>query len=97
MQKERKMVNQKVLELIASEEEDAATEFRHVAIPALRRCMDKFPDHSRQLLLAPYGEGANVCELAEAKNTTPNALYKILGRLRRKLFQCVNQQLESYA
>ncbi len=94
LQRDRRLISAELLELIAAEDDKAEREYKQEMMSALRRCMSKLPRDKQELLLAPYSEGTDVLRIAEASGKTANALYKILSRLRRKLFQCVNAQLE---
>ena len=60
---------------------------------ALRRCLQQFSDEQRKLLLAPYLSDGAVREMAERSGRTANSLYKLLGRLREKLSQCLERRL----
>jgi RNA polymerase sigma-70 factor (ECF subfamily) len=89
----RLVLDESLLAMIAEEAlEDEADEAEREQ-DALRLCLDEFPEEQRGLLLAPYlGEG-KVKELAEQAGKTPNSLYKLLGRLRHKLHDCVTRRL----
>jgi RNA polymerase sigma-70 factor (ECF subfamily) len=49
--------------------------------------------HQRELVLAPYAGEGRVTRLAEETGRTINSLYKLLGRLREKLAQCVQNKI----
>ena len=95
VQRDRRLISDEVLQLVASEDDRSQEEYRRDAMAALRGCMSLLPSDKQQLLLAPYADDDDVLRIAEASGKTPNALYKILGRLRKKLFQCVNQRMEA--
>ena len=91
--RDRLLLDDELVALIASEAEDDATEVVQEQRQAIRSCLDKFPTEHRKLLLAPYTRDEAVKEMAEAAGKTANSLYKRLGRLRVKLHDCVRLQL----
>jgi RNA polymerase sigma-70 factor (ECF subfamily) len=64
---------------------------------ALMSCLGKLPEERKQLILAPYRSPGAVKNLAANANRSPNSLYKLLQRLRIKLMQCVQSELQSGA
>ncbi len=60
---------------------------------ALEECLASLGRASRDLLQRCYASGAKIRDLAKELSQTPDALYKSLERLRRKLFQCVEERL----
>jgi RNA polymerase sigma-70 factor (ECF subfamily) len=62
---------------------------------ALQDCLEKLPDRSRRLLLARYEPGGNAAGAAELLGYSPQAAYKALARLRRKLAECIERKLLS--
>ena len=60
---------------------------------ALRNCLQQFSPEHRELLMAPYAGDGKVKQLADAAGKSPNSLYKLLGRLRVKLHDCVLTRL----
>ncbi len=93
MRRDRRVLSNDMLNLIADEAEAAdathVVDVRH----ALSVCMKQFSTSHQQLLLAPYdGDGA-VKQLAENAGKSANAFYKLLGRLREKITQCVHRKL----
>lgn len=94
VRRDRHVLSDKVLELIA-DEADAVDAEQSVAIRrALIVCMTKFSQPQQQLLLAPYSGDGRVKQLAAQGSRTVNALYKLLGRLREKLASCIRGQLQ---
>ena len=92
--RDRLVLNKDVLELIVREEE-AETELEDLAYlqRSLAECLGELSPERRELVLAPYQGAGAVKKLAESGGKTPNALYKIIGRLRAKLSQCVAEKL----
>ncbi len=64
---------------------------------ALHTCLDQFSAEHRELLLAPHRSNASVVEIAQRQGKSPNALYKLLGRLREQLVACIRQRLATEA
>ncbi|MFG0264452.1 MAG: sigma-70 family RNA polymerase sigma factor [Rhodopirellula sp. JB055] len=59
----------------------------------LKDCLAQLQEADRRLLMTAYGSKATIIEMAEQLNLTSNALYKTLGRLRRRLKGCVKGKL----
>ena len=93
LQRDRLVLSDKVLELLADEADSIEAEEQAANLRALRTCMTKFTQPHQELLLAPYTEGGQVKQLAEQSGRSANALYKLLGRLREKLSDCVHRNL----
>ena len=64
---------------------------------ALQLCLDSFSDSQRQLLLSQYIQYGSIKTLADQQNVSVNSLYKKLGRLREKLFDCIRSRKEEFA
>ena len=60
---------------------------------ALHACLNQFSAEHRELLLAPHRSTDSVVEIAQRQEKSPNALYKLLGRLREQLIDCIRQRL----
>ena len=97
MRRDRLVLSDKVLEMLADEADALEAEEQAANMHALRACMAKFSHPHQQLLLAPYTEGGQVKQLAEQSGRSANALYKLLGRLREKLSDCVHRNLAQQA
>jgi len=61
----------------------------------LRVCLEKMGDEQRELVFAASMRDGGVKELAEATNRTANSLYKMIGRLRASLRECVQRELRA--
>jgi len=93
--RDRHVFSDGVLELLADEAESIEAEEQAAAMKALRSCLVKFSKPHQELLLAPYSGDGRVKELAENAGKSANALYKLLGRLREKLSDCVHENLSN--
>ena len=93
--RQRAVLSDEVLQLIA-DEADAMTGEDVVDLrQALNTCLARFSDGHQELILAPYGGDGRVKQLASDCGKSVNALYKLLGRLRDKLGACIRGQLQS--
>jgi len=63
----------------------------------LSRCLEKLPDHRRELVRLRYSEECSIEELAERSGRTVTAIYRALSRVRRVLFDCVNRSVAQEA
>lgn len=87
--RDRLVLDGSLLNLLADEEMAGDNSVVESEKKALQLCLEQFSAEHRKLLLAPHSGGTKVKEMAEAIGKTPNSLYKILGRLRCKLHDCV--------
>ena len=95
LRRERPLLSDEVLKLLAVEaEKTTAAEFSEMR-SALSICMKEFTQSQQELLLAPYGSAGRVKELADQAEKSANAFYKLLGRLRAKLTSCVHARLQA--
>lgn len=60
---------------------------------ALTQCLDKLPEHSRDLLRKRYVEGSSLADLAQAMGQTLAALNMRLVRIRKALLDCTARAL----
>jgi RNA polymerase sigma-70 factor (ECF subfamily) len=60
---------------------------------ALQHCLDRLEPANRHLLERCYAGQDSIKTIAESLGQRPNALYMVLKRLRRALFDCVNRTL----
>lgn len=63
---------------------------------ALRECLEGLPERSRGVIEGYYG-GRSVQEIADQRTTTPNAIYKLLDRVREALHDCITARLAGEA
>ncbi|EMB18916.1 sigma-70 family RNA polymerase sigma factor [Rhodopirellula europaea] len=94
MRRDRLVLDKNVLELIAREEavETESEDLIRIQL-SLEECLGELTPERRELVLAPYRGAGEVKTLADESGKTPNSLYKIIGRLRGKLSQCVEAKL----
>ena len=93
--RDRHVFSDTLLEQLADEAEGVTGEQLDAEREALKRCLGKFRDGHRRLLLAAHGGEESVKTLAEQAGRSANAYYKLLGRLRNRLAQCVLAEVQS--
>jgi RNA polymerase sigma-70 factor (ECF subfamily) len=90
---QRPLLSDEVLAKLADRSESRSAEVAAARAKALHECLTQFSAEHRELLLAPHSCAMSVVELAERREKTPNALYKLLGRLREQLADCIRLKL----
>ncbi|MCR9200099.1 MAG: sigma-70 family RNA polymerase sigma factor [Planctomycetaceae bacterium] len=94
LRRDRLILDRDVLELIAREEDESpAADVLTDIQCSLSDCLGELTPQRRELVLAPYRGTGEVKRIAEAGDKSPNALYKIIGRIRARLSECVASKL----
>lgn len=62
---------------------------------ALTHCISKLDEAQRRLLERCYEASEPIAHVAEQSGMSANALYKLLGRIRRALHECINRTLDA--
>jgi RNA polymerase sigma-70 factor (ECF subfamily) len=62
-------------------------------VEALERCLDRLPQHNREVLRLRYEEGLRCAEVAARLRRTAEAVYQSLSRLHRALRDCIEHEL----
>ncbi|MDP7012268.1 MAG: sigma-70 family RNA polymerase sigma factor [Verrucomicrobiota bacterium] len=75
-----------------SEQEEEQFEAGHVS--ALRDCVEQLPNKSRLLVHSRYFEGWNASILADKFEMKAATIRQTLLRIRRQLYQCINQRVK---
>ncbi len=91
--RDRHVFGDDLIELLANEAAEVDEDVWEQEREALRGCLAQMAVHLRELVLAPYAGEGRVTRLAEETGRTINSLYKLLGRLREKLAQCVQNKV----
>ena len=91
--RDRHVFGEAVIEQLANEASEIDEDVWAMEREALRECLAQLANHHRELVLAPYAGQGRVTRLAEKTGRTLNSLYKLLGRLREKLAQCVQSKV----
>jgi RNA polymerase sigma-70 factor, ECF subfamily len=61
----------------------------------LQHCLEKLGEPERSIVTGYYFDEVSVVDLGRRYGKSSEAVYKLLQRLRRALFDCVNKQSES--
>jgi RNA polymerase sigma-70 factor, ECF subfamily len=62
---------------------------------ALSGCVRKLASHHQELIRARYASGEAVEQIAEQLNSSTEAVYRMLSRIRQSLHECVTKTLAS--
>jgi RNA polymerase sigma-70 factor (ECF subfamily) len=60
---------------------------------ALRRCMERLPDKSRDIVSLRYVENMKVVDIALRMGKTVQAAYKMMSRIHHALLNCIENKL----
>ena len=93
--RDRLVLSEETLELLANEAMPTTGDELEKEREALSSCLAKLGDKQRELVFAASMRDGSVKELAEATNRTANSLYKLIGRLRATLRECVQRKLQT--
>ena len=93
--RDRLVLSEETLELLANEAMPTTRDELEQERAALNECLQKMGDEQRELVFAASMRDGGVKELAEATNRTANSLYKLIGRLRASLRECVDRKLQT--
>jgi RNA polymerase sigma-70 factor (ECF subfamily) len=88
--RDRHLLAADVVELLADESVKADRRLESQR-DALRACLDKLPKPERQLVMAAYGRGACIQDVAAFSGRTVAAFYQWLHRVRLLLLNCVRR------
>ena len=91
--RDRLVLSEETLELLADESPDQDPGRMGRERSALDTCLQKLSSENREIVLLQYRKPGGLAELANQSGRTPNSLYKLIGRLREKLRQCVEKEL----
>jgi len=87
------VLDETVLALLEEDWVRAATAPTGRRVEALRDCLERLPERSRQLLHVRYFEGRSCGETARALHVGLEAVYQRLSRLHRALRDCIERRL----
>ncbi len=90
------LLSEEMLELLHTESETALSEGRwEQREQALRTCLEKLSPEHRQVVQLRYRDEASIESIAHRVDRTQGAVYRLLSRLRRTLFECVERKTRS--
>ena len=81
-----------VLEALAQYQTDEDDLLRERA-NALNHCLEKLPNRQKELIHQFYHSRQTIQAFGKAQGLSPDALYKMMQRIRMALFQCINDSL----
>jgi len=87
------LMDPELAELLADEVDGQATQFEDLRV-ALRNCMGKLPEHSRELLELRYFRKKSIQKLAAETDKRISAVKVALMRIRRGLRTCIEVELK---
>jgi RNA polymerase sigma-70 factor (ECF subfamily) len=90
-QRDRLQFTDEFLTAIAAE---AAADDLEERTVVLNQCVEKLPDHHRQLVRLRYSDGLTIEALAQSLRRTSDAIYRMLSRIRQSLHQCVTRTIQ---
>lgn len=90
--RDRFVLGQEVEQLIADEGVEELS-IREEQLDALENCLDRLPPERRQLTLKIYSADASMKTIAASLGKSPEAIYKMISRIRQKLLECVEQRI----
>lgn len=84
---------EEIIELLASDEDEKQSQFveEQFQLGLLKKCIDKLPARSAELVSLRYEGGKDSFEIAEILKKSAAAVRVTLARLRLKLRECVDQ------
>ena len=83
-------LSQHLMEFAKKEE----SQFDVGQVSALRDCVEQLPNRSRELVHSRYYEGWNASILADKFEMKAATIRQTLLRIRRQLYQCINQRVK---
>ncbi len=90
--RDRLVLGEEIEQLIAEEGLDELSLRQH-QLEALERCLDRLRPERKQLVLRIYAAEALMKTIAKQLGKSPEAIYKMISRLRRQLLDCVQRTL----
>jgi RNA polymerase sigma-70 factor (ECF subfamily) len=82
-----------MLENLAQEAQVYVGEQEDDRLAAMRQCLESLPARQREMLRRRYGQGESVRALAASQGRAASALATALFRIRRALWNCIQQRL----
>ncbi|WP_052031611.1 sigma-70 family RNA polymerase sigma factor [Novipirellula maiorica] len=87
--RQRLVFSDEFLESVANELDQNASVLDERAT-ALTACVEKLPDHHRELIRQRYSAEESIGLIAGRLGRSPDAIYRMLSRIRESLHQCVD-------
>ncbi|MBO35578.1 MAG: RNA polymerase subunit sigma-70 [Verrucomicrobiales bacterium] len=90
----RRILHEGLTQHLLDLHEQDAPPYEPAQVEALRECMDRLPDRSRDLVHSRYREGRNATRLAEEFDMKTATVRQQLLRIRRQLHECIDNHLK---
>lgn len=92
---ERPILSDAMIATLTNRHDVSATGIDRDKTTAFKKCFRELSSDHQKLLLAPHTPNISLASIAAEKKRTANALYKAMGRLRKKLSSCIRKRLIS--
>lgn len=94
--RDRHVMTPEIVELIGSDggEVDSLFKTSDERMRALKGCIEKLPNDSRDVIQQRYHDDLPLAQLAATASRSVNAIKQLLFRIRKQLAQCVERQME---
>lgn len=89
------LLDEDILEVVATRLESEASTLEGRRREALSACIQKLKPSDREIIRLRYETDSNGDQVAKQLGRPPNSVYQSLGRIRRTLMKCIEQQVES--
>lgn len=87
-------LSDRMLEILCEETESAMKEDRWIRREkALECCVEKLPEDHRDILEMRYRDESSIERISHRTERTEGAVYRLLSRLRKNLYDCVEKEL----
>lgn len=90
---DKHILDEDILEMLAEEGEAASQDSLNEKQQVLAQCLQSLKQNHRQLVLSHYQAGESLVNIASRFGKSSNSLYKLMGRLRQKLQDCIETKL----
>jgi RNA polymerase sigma-70 factor (ECF subfamily) len=88
------VLSERILEVLNEESESAIREQRwEKREKALQKCVTKLSGEHREILEMRYRDEASIEGISRRTERTEGAVYRLLSRLRKNLYECVEKEL----
>lgn len=89
------LLDEGILELVSARLESQPSTLDGRRRQALSMCIQKLKPNDREIIRLRYESDSNGDQVAKQLGRPPNSVYQSLGRIRRTLMKCIEQQVES--
>lgn len=86
------VLDREFIEAVAAEI-DRRSDILDLQSEALKSCLKKLPEAHRAIVVWRYYEDCGVEEIAAKTSRSPEAVYRLLSRIRKALSECVQRQM----